>query len=169
MLCIWILTVVSNNMIWCYWALRTKNIWIISASYGNLEYVFTSPFREFYLFWVIYWHIYPLESTGSPLACFFSWNWTSRISIRPVEGDGMARERSIYRFQVFHPFLQFSKPFIWYIYLECVIICSVGLTGVVVLYLWRIYCISLGTIQWVQITWPNCLLFLFTWPNSTFL
>ena len=73
----------------------------------------------------MYWHIYPLESTEGPLACFFSWNWTSRASIRSVEGDGMARERSIYRFQVFPSFITMFALYqaIQLLNFKCVIIC----------------------------------------------
>jgi len=144
---------------WCSHALRNKDIWIVSVLHGNLEHAFPSPFPEFYLILVMYWHIYPLESTQGPLACFFSWNWTSRASIRSVEGDGMARERSIYRFQVFPPFITMCAlhQVIHLLNFKCVIICSVEFTEVVVLYLWRIYCTSLRTFQWVKITWPKCL------------
>ena len=144
---------------WCSHAIRNKDIWIVSDLHGNLEPAFPSPFPEFYLILVMYWHIYPLESTEGPLACFFSWNWTSRASIRSVEGDGMARERSIYRFQVFPPFITMCAlhQVIHLLNFKCVIICSVEFTEVVVLYLWRIYCTSLRTFQWVKITWPKCL------------
>ncbi|ONM15368.1 ELMO/CED-12 family protein [Zea mays] len=45
------------------------------------------------------------------------------------------------------PSLQHLQLSIHLIYFECAIICSSGLTGVVVLYLWRIYCISLRNIH----------------------
>ena len=110
---------------WCSHAIRNKDIWIVSDLHGNLEPAFPSPFPEFYLILVMYWHIYPLESTQGPLACFFSWNWTSRASIRSVEGDGMARERSIYRFQVFPSFITMFALYqaIQLLNFKCVIIC----------------------------------------------
>ena len=55
---------------WCSHALRNKDIWIVSVLHGNLEHAFPSPFPQFYLILVMYWHISPLESTEGPLASF---------------------------------------------------------------------------------------------------
>jgi len=64
----------------------------------------------------------------------------------------MARERSIYRFQVFPPFITMCALYqaIHLLNFKCVTICSVEFTEVVVLYFWRIYCTSLRTFQFVK-------------------
>ena len=64
----------------------------------------------------------------------------------------MARERPIYRFQVFPPFITMCAFYqaIHLLNFKCVTICSVEFTEVVVLYFWRIYCTSLRTFQFVK-------------------